>query len=61
MDLSLRDRLDDDLLGARALRELVAEVDGGWSVEIERIRPAASVGLPFSLVDADELGRGGYL
>lgn len=29
MDLSLRDRLDDDLLGARALRELVAEVDGG--------------------------------
>lgn len=28
---------------------------------MERTRPAASVGLLFSLADADELGRGGYL
>lgn len=29
MGLAFRDRLEDDLLGARALRELEAEVDGG--------------------------------
>lgn len=29
MGLSLRDKLDVDLLGAKVLRELEAEVDGG--------------------------------